>query len=473
MTNASVPAERLLPCPFCGSPASIEPWHNAKHGHLVSCSNREGDNYCRVGPGVAGDTKAEAIELWNRRAEAREEGKPGCWFVWPDRMPNGPQKMCTHPVVGMREGHPCCALHQERKVPEGMGITEDPPASAANTEGLRTFIVSLRDWFNQGAEKATHPADRAWNEEVVIRLNSALNGKDPTRLDAALRTPPQKPPLSDHDFAGSDGGPLPQKPKGNLIDCPLCSGTGEYGGPVGSKCPKCHGKAQITSSARFVCKGCGKEMDPAYEAVWSGGTARHWDVKAQAWCGPVEKQSKLGPTYLEVDMNRYTFDDISCAFDDEDLETREFVKASDVVAMESDAQTLRGYIKTHGETPAMTWSTREHWKNRAERAEADIEKLKMDAEHLQYERDEAREANVKPAGSLRKAEDRIDKSLLSKVVGVIVNERLKVRRLTGEGLAKSILDVIFPDGTEDPPSSWPTNEAESAALAEARKESTP
>ena len=31
------------------------------------------------------------------------------------------------------------------------------------------------------------------------------------------------------------------------------------------------------------------------------------------------------------------------------------------------------------------------WKKRAVRAEADIEKLKMDAEHLQYERDEARE----------------------------------------------------------------------------------
>ena len=69
------------------------------------------------------------------------------------------------------------------------------------------------------------------------------------------------------------------------------------------------------------------------------------------------------------------------------------------------------------------------------------------------------------AGKLREAEERIDKSLLSKVVGVIVNERLKVRRLSAEGLAKSILSVIFPDGTEDPPSSWPTNEAESAALA--------
>jgi hypothetical protein len=44
--------------------------------------------------------------------------------------------------------------------------------------------------------------------------------------------------------------------------------------------------------------------------------------------------------------------------------------ASDVDAIKEDADTLRGYIDTHGETPAMTWSNREHWKKRAERAEA-------------------------------------------------------------------------------------------------------
>ena len=62
-----------------------------------------------------------------------------------------------------------------------------------------------------------------------------------------------------------------------------------------------------------------------------------------------------------------------------------------IADIEGDAATLRGYINTYGETPAMTWSSREHWKNRSVRAELDIEKLKMDAEHLQYERDEARE----------------------------------------------------------------------------------
>ncbi|MGB9408407.1 MAG: hypothetical protein WCA89_12775, partial [Terracidiphilus sp.] len=74
------------------------------------------------------------------------------------------------------------------------------------------------------------------------------------------------------------------------------------------------------------------------------------------------------------------------------------ILAAEPEDLESDAQTLRGYIKTHGETPAMTWSTREHWKKRAERAEADVEKLKMDAEHLQYERDEAREGAKAEAG---------------------------------------------------------------------------
>jgi hypothetical protein len=64
------------------------------------------------------------------------------------------------------------------------------------------------------------------------------------------------------------------------------------------------------------------------------------------------------------------------------------------------------------------------WAIRAERAEADVEKLKMDAEHLQYERDEAREK-----------------------------------------LAAMEADV---DSLGDLPSSWPTNEAESEALRQER-----
>jgi len=36
----------------------------------------------------------------------------------------------------------------------------------------------------------------------------------------------------------------------------------------------------------------------------------------------------------------------------------------------ADARTLRGYIETYGETPAMTAANRDHWKQRAEIAEA-------------------------------------------------------------------------------------------------------
>ena len=43
-----------------------------------------------------------------------------------------------------------------------------------------------------------------------------------------------------------------------------------------------------------------------------------------------------------------------------------------VADLEGDAMTLRGYIKTYGETPTMTASSRDHWKKRAERAEGVI-----------------------------------------------------------------------------------------------------
>ena len=37
--------------------------------------------------------------------------------------------------------------------------------------------------------------------------------------------------------------------------------------------------------ARWVCKECGKLMDPAYMQAWENRTANHWDGKK--WCGPV------------------------------------------------------------------------------------------------------------------------------------------------------------------------------------------
>ena len=53
----------IFDCPFCGGKAEIEPWHNAKNGHMVSCNNEK----CKANPNVIGTTKKEAIKAWNTR----------------------------------------------------------------------------------------------------------------------------------------------------------------------------------------------------------------------------------------------------------------------------------------------------------------------------------------------------------------------------------------------------------------------
>ncbi len=45
--------------------------------------------------------------------------------------------------------------------------------------------------------------------------------------------------------------------------------------------------------------------------------------------------------------------------------------AAEVERLAGDAETLRGYLKHYGETPTMTASSRNHWRHRAEAAEAE------------------------------------------------------------------------------------------------------
>jgi FtsZ-binding cell division protein ZapB len=176
---------------------------------------------------------------------------------------------------------------------------------------------------------------------------------------------------------------------------------------------------------------------------------RRYDVEVEFKSreGSISKAMPLGEMYVTTKR----------------VEGTTYCLASEVDALESfctglegvndglrgDAQTLRGYINTYGETPAMTWSNREYWKNRAERAETDVEKLKMDAEHLQYERDEAREANGRLVSAMEEARALIFamdtwNEDVQKVIGRVPN--------TGFERAGDILAEI------------------DAALAEARKE---
>lgn len=65
MTDTSSDAE-MLPCPFCGGPAEMEPWHGGgPDKQLVSCAGFA--DTCNVGPSTTGETPAEAIAAWNTR----------------------------------------------------------------------------------------------------------------------------------------------------------------------------------------------------------------------------------------------------------------------------------------------------------------------------------------------------------------------------------------------------------------------
>ena len=60
----NVASEELKPCPFCGHDAWLIQYHNnGPDPHRVDCSNE----YCAVSPGVCGETREEAVALWNRR----------------------------------------------------------------------------------------------------------------------------------------------------------------------------------------------------------------------------------------------------------------------------------------------------------------------------------------------------------------------------------------------------------------------
>lgn len=56
--------QKLLPCPFCGSAAKIQPWHGGgPRKRLISCTGE----FCAASPSVAGSTRMNAAKIWNTR----------------------------------------------------------------------------------------------------------------------------------------------------------------------------------------------------------------------------------------------------------------------------------------------------------------------------------------------------------------------------------------------------------------------
>lgn len=61
-----------LPCPFCGEPPKVQPWHGGgSRKTMVSCESP----VCLASPQVTGSTRRTAVEGWNwrRGAEAARE----------------------------------------------------------------------------------------------------------------------------------------------------------------------------------------------------------------------------------------------------------------------------------------------------------------------------------------------------------------------------------------------------------------
>ena len=58
-------SDKALPCPFCGFPPIILPWHGGtKHKRMIMCRAAP----CTVEPSITGNTEKLALENWNTRA---------------------------------------------------------------------------------------------------------------------------------------------------------------------------------------------------------------------------------------------------------------------------------------------------------------------------------------------------------------------------------------------------------------------
>jgi hypothetical protein len=84
------PDPKLLPCPFCGGSATIQPWHGGrKTKMLVQCAGED----CFASPAVTGETRKEAVQRWNERNPKYPVPDVPAMNKWVQEMRNGLNKL--------------------------------------------------------------------------------------------------------------------------------------------------------------------------------------------------------------------------------------------------------------------------------------------------------------------------------------------------------------------------------------------
>lgn len=141
---------RLLPCPFCGGEATVQPWHGGRPTKkLIRCSKGyyyDEDGGCSVGPSVCGETEEEAAASWNRRAADENKLTPEEAWTY----------LCETPDITSPEEYPDHALITLEQLRDYMEQAAKPTASAlpiaqpssvvTRHEALDFLGIATRNW---------------------------------------------------------------------------------------------------------------------------------------------------------------------------------------------------------------------------------------------------------------------------------------------------------------------------------------
>ena len=195
MTNASVPAERLLACPFCGVTPTLGVL-NRDDGF----SPKDGGDVVHHGDDECPADGFHSLEVWNRRAEARKEAKPQAVF--------NPSGLPVFPTA------------EDEIAPASAG-TEDRHAANLSNETYGALVRDAMLWRHQAAstdgpglrEIAYDVAAHIWTDVLKMRGDyegwSDDKGAAAKLILAALAARPV-------DAAPSLLAPREEEPEGNL-----------------------------------------------------------------------------------------------------------------------------------------------------------------------------------------------------------------------------------------------------------------